>query len=241
MFNQTNYDWIRTWTPNGNKCIWIMFVNLFKRDTESVVAGKLLCAWPDTASASEDDQYGDDGHGGDGGDVDIGGDGDDHDGDIHNTCLEWERSRCQLCRIRDYKLSICIWTFGHQWYWSQSLHNPWRYKSPSNGVNVFRCCSFVSEKRIVWGVKMSELPSFAGDVVLDVRVHPALGEQTWYWGNNQKEIYFGLIWNIWRTLIWSSTCKNGLFTPSCAPRPYSKVYLEDNVEVVKVSILTHIV
>ena len=54
--------------------------------------------------------------------------------------------------------------------------------------------------------------------------------------NNQKEKYYGLIWNVWWTLIWSSTCKNGLFTPSCAPRPYSNVYLEDRVEVVKVSV-----
>ena len=69
----------------------LYYVYLFKRDTESVVAGKLLRAWPDTACASEDGQYSDDGH--DGGD----GDGDsDGDGDIDNYLL----------RVRKISVSI---------------------------------------------------------------------------------------------------------------------------------------
>ena len=55
-----------------------MFVNLFKRDTESVVAGELLLACTDTAGTSEDGQYSDDGDDGDCGDD---GDGENGNGE----------------------------------------------------------------------------------------------------------------------------------------------------------------
>ena len=93
--------------------------------------------------------------------------------DKDETCSKLKKSLCWWCYTPDWTPTTCTLRIGL----SQRMEASEIWK-PSNRINTSPLGSWVSEQGIVWTVQVPHLPHLARDVVLDVRVHPALEERS---------------------------------------------------------------